>query len=769
LNQFRFSVKLDHTLTPNDRLSGTYLLENVHATLNFGAGDSTFSGPLDNPNRAQTAGVSWTHTLSPTVLNQFKIGYVRRTANFFAPGTQGLPETAAIDPTTVSLGSPIGIPQTFTENEFQYKDDISITKGKHQLKVGGEYRRTRNGSTFSNDTSGHFTNWGTEDMVSDGVFTDAIDAGLGPKAGAYGAGYGGWYYAAAAVNPSNGQVPNEYRGYRANEVGLYGQDDWRVNSRLTLNLGLRWEYFGPPHNYLPNIDSNVYFGTGVTPFCNTAPCTNPFYPSNNLWYAFEAGANFQVHNSSIWNKDLNNFGPRVGFAWDMLGNQKLVLRAGWGAFYDRIYNNVFENIRFNAPFFADETTGIFQSGTPVGPLKNPGLYTVPFTSNGDFINPAFFPLGLPKPVPRHMDQNLVSPYYMQESFGLQYALAKDFALEVSYVGTLGRKLIGILNRNTFDGRVACLTVTSACVADGFPAGFSSSRPNVVFNSDNARGNYFGSKYNALDVTLRKRFSHGLSMNANYTYAKSLDEISDVFRSKANGFAFPSPTDVKNLRNDYGPSDFDIRHRIVVSMNYDLPFFHGNRWLGGWTTNTIVSWNTGSPIGFLDSSGHGTDSNMDGTKSDRPEFIGPGTVLGSIIGSGRERIDPNTNSPVYQYVDPAQYGPSQDCLTNPAINNHGGLWCNPNLSRNVVPGPMFTNIDFGVSKSIKITERVGFRFDANFFDLLNHPNFENPGASGGGGNGGGGNDFGSSQFGQSTETYGNEGGHRVTQLAIRFDF
>ena len=178
----------------------------------------------------------------------------------------------------------------------------------------------------------------------------------------------------------------------------------------------------------------------------------------------------------------------------------------------------------------------------------------------------------------------------------------------------------------------------------------------------------------------------------------------------------------------------------------------------------MSWNTGSPIGFVDSSGAGTDSNMDGTKSDRPEFIGPGTVLGSIIGRGRERIDPNTNSPVYQYLDPAQYGPSQDCLTNPAINTHGGLWCDPNLGRNVLPGPMFTNIDFGVSKSIKITERVGFRFDANFFDLLNHPNFENPGAGGSSGN-----NFGSTQFGQSTETYGNEGGHRVTQLAIRFDF
>src|SRR4029077_2969224 len=144
------------------------------------------------------------------------------------------------------------------------------------------------------------------------------------------------------------------------------------------------------------------------------------------------------------------------------------------------------------------------------------------------------------------DQNLLSPYYMQESFVLQYALAKDFALEANYVGTLGRKLIGIENRNTFDGRTA------------LGGGANSLRPNPLFNSDNARGNYYGSNYNALDVTLRKRFSHGLSLNANYTYAKALDELSDVFRARN---AAVSATDVENLRNDYGPADFDIRHRV----------------------------------------------------------------------------------------------------------------------------------------------------------------------------------------------------------------
>jgi len=529
--------------------------------------------------------------------------------------------------------------------------------------------------------------------------------------------------------PSTGQVPNFKRGYRANEVAFYGQDDWRISPRLTLNLGLRWEYFGPPHNFQANIDSNVYFGTGVTPLPCPSPC-NPFFPANSQYYSYEAGAQFQVHNSSIWNKDLNNFGPRVGFAWDMLGNQKLVLRAGWGTFFDRLYNNVFENIRFNAPYFADEVGGLFRAGAPLGPIKNPGLLTVPFTSNAAFLDPNIVPV-LPKPVPRHMDQNLVTAYYMQHSFGLQYAIAKDFALEANYVGTLGRKLVGIENRNTFDGRIS-------------GAG-SSARPNTVFNSDNARGNYYGSNYNAFDVTLRKRFSHGLSMNANYTYAKSLDELSDVFRQRNAG---TSATDVQNLRVDYGPSDFDIRHRVVVSFDYDLPIFRGNKLLGGWTVNSIISWNTGAPIGFLDGS---SDANKDGTRTDRPEFIGSGSVLNSIVGK-------EING-TYKYLDPAQFDQSTKCLENPAIDNHGGFWCNSNLGRGAIPGPMFTNVDFGVSKTFKINERAGFRFDANFFDVLNHPNFKNP--DGNFVDNGG-------TFGQSLATIPGAG-HRVTQLAIRFDF
>ncbi len=734
LNQYRMSVKFDHNFSSKDRLSATYLLENVSAFAPLGGGIGTFGVPETNPNRAQTLGVAWTHTISPTVLNQFKIGYVRRTANFIPQG-QGVPELFAIDATAGSLGAYSGLPQYFTENEFQYKDDVSITHGKHQMKFGGEYRRTRNGSTFSNDRAGTFSSWGAESLITDGLFTDAIDQYyFGDYAKYYG--FGGWYYASAAVVPATGQLPNFYRGFRANEAAFYGQDDWRVNSRLTVNLGLRWEYFGPPHNYLPNIDSNVYFGTGQTPLACPAPC-NQFFPANSQWYSYEAGAVFQVHNSSLWNKDLKNFGPRIGFAYDLLGNQKLVLRAGYGMYYDRIYNNVFENIRFNPPYYADEVAGIFRNGVPMGPLKQPGLENDPFTNNALFVSQALFPNGLPKPVPRHMDQNMMSPYYMQESFGLQYALGKDFALEASYVGTMGRKLLGIENRNTFDGRVS-------------GAG-SAARPNSLFGSDNARGNYYGSDYNALDLTLRKRFTHGLSLNASYTYAKALDEVSDVFSTTNGGRAYgnEAATDQQNVRNDYGPSDFDIRHRVVVSFDYDLPIFRGNRMLGGWTINSIISYNTGQPIGMFDSS---SDANENGVRSDRPEFEGPGTPLGSII---KQKVNGT-----YQYLDPTQFGYSTDCLNDPNADTHGGWWCNPNLGRGAIPGPHFANMDFGISKTFKINEQMGFRFDANFFDIFNHPNFASP--NGNYGNAG-------STFGQSLGTTADNGGHRITQLALRFDF
>src|SRR5947208_595715 len=142
-DQYRTSVKFDHSFSEKDRLHAVYLFEDTHGKDNLAGSDTTFGVPLDNPNRAQTAGVTWDHIFSPAILNQAKIGYVRRKANFFAPGSEGIPAMFTIDALVSGFGGSNGIPQLFTENQFQYKDDLSITKGKHSVKFGGEYRRTR--------------------------------------------------------------------------------------------------------------------------------------------------------------------------------------------------------------------------------------------------------------------------------------------------------------------------------------------------------------------------------------------------------------------------------------------------------------------------------------------------------------------------------------------------------------------------------------------------------------------------------------------------
>jgi len=587
--------------------------------------------------------------------------------------------------------------------------------------------------------------WGGEDMITDSIFSDQVDQYFFGPGGAVGS----WYYADAAVNPNTGQLPVFYRGYRANEVAMYAQDDWRIHPRFTMNIGVRWEYFGPPHNFEKNFDSNFYFGSPVTPFQTTSD--NPFMPVNNAFYAGEATGSFAVRNTSIWNKKLNNWGPRLGYSWDLLGNQKLVARGGFGMYYDRIYNNVFENIRFNPPLYCDCEFGYGANGRPGGALETPGLYEVPFTGTSEFISSFLFPGGIPLARPRHMNQDLATPYYMQYDFGVQYQLARDMVLDTSYIGTLGRKLVGIYNINTFDGRVSCppaaYAAGSPCYDAGFPDGFSTKRPNTTISSDNFRNSAFSSNYNALNITLRKRFSAGLQFTANYTFAKSLDELSDAFRGKGN---ITSPTDPMNLKNDYGPSDFDVRHRFVISPTYDLPFMKGNRWLGGWSVNSIISWNTGSPIAISEYPGYpGWDPNGSSTNFQRPAFTGP-----SVDAAINTNDSPATQYLVAKYFQPVDQAAGIGC--SPTVNM--GLWCDSTLRRGTFHGTHFANVDFGIDKGFKITERTKLTFQANFFDLFNHPNFSNPDGQ-----------IVDPTFGQSTSTYGAAGGKRIGQLALRFDF
>jgi hypothetical protein len=749
LNQGRYAVKVDHKLGVKDQLNGAYLYDNGDDTVPYG-GNNVFGPTLFNHTRAQTAGITWAHTFSPTVLNQARFSYVRHTGNFPGdPSVTGMPDIFAyFDEPVIGLGNAANIPQFFTENEFIYKDDVSIARGKHNFKTGGEYRRTRNGSTFDSYTNGVLAMMDTEDLITDGTFNENLEQYFfgGPVFGSIG-------YSEASLNPTTGTLPNYYRGYRANEVAAYVQDDWRVNPRLTVNLGLRWEYFGPPHNFQPGLDANFYTGVPVTPIPEATD--NPFYPVNSAYYAGFASGAVQQRNHDIWNKDLNNFGPRLGFAFDTFGNQKLVIRGGFGINYDRLYNNIFENIRFNPPFFAIGLLGSSAFGlTGTGPAETAALYQFPFTGTSTFAGNGL------TPSIRAMDQNLVTPYYEQIHFGFQYQLGKDMVIESNYVGTFGHKLTDIEGRANFDGQTACnsgpYAAGTPCYNAGYPDGFSDGHINPAYGNISYRTNCCDSNYHAWQTTMRKRFSGGLQFNGNYTFAKGMDDVSDTFTTK-NSSVNAYPTDSMDPHFDYGPADYNIKHRIVGSFVYDLPFAKSSRWLGGWNVSGIVSWQTGADFSVLNAD---VDSNSDAQFNDRAAYIGPGGVNNAI----------NHNvSPAHGYLsqNPANWGsltgPTTGLETGIACPTsvNMGLWCEQGeMERNTLVGPGFFNTDFGVGKSIKINERAAFKFEANFFNIFNHPNFQTPV-----------NNLAESNFGESTSTFSNQqtGGPRITQLAIRFDF
>lgn len=724
LNENRWSLKYNHRLTSKDTLAAHYIYDQFDSF--FGGQGGDFLNPAFNepaPARSQQAAIEYTHVLSPSVVNDFHAAYLRTNSDFPAQDPQ-IPSIGTIDALAFGFGTTSALPQNFTENTFQYQDNLAVIRGHHSFEAGGEYRRTRNGSEFDADFDGLYEIWDTEDLLTDGAIGDMAGDGLA-------------YLSEAAINPSSPTPakPDPYRGYRANELDWYVQDDWKATNTLTLDLGLRYDYFGVPHNFRPNLDSNFFFGSQILNQCilrtstgkqvclpgsgvSNPVSTNSYYPVGAATAA-EFSGQFQVRNHEIWNKDTNNFAPRVGFAWDIHGNQKTVIRGGGGVFYDRIWNNLFENIRFNPPFYAFSEVGLFFNGEAPGPISDPGFYSIP-------INVPNFAGAGATPSPRHMDQNLVTPYSEQFNFDVQRQLTPDWMLDVAYVGTFGHKLTGVVDLNTFDGRTI--------------PGQPHTRINPNIGADNARGNYYNSNYHSLQARLTRRFSHGLQFDGSYTYSHALDYVSDAFNNKAAG-SF-QPEDTFNRRLEYGNADFDLRHRFVGDWVWDAPFFRSNRALGGWSLNGILEWQTGSPFTIFDSA---VDSNFNGSFNDRATFLGTGNISTAI----NHKV-----SPADGYLYPILFGPSKSASGAPV----DGM-----MARNAVFGPGYFNTDLSISKAFQIRERLSVKVVVSAFNVWNHPNFIMGSAQG---------DISNTLFGQAQGTVqpNNSGtGSRVLQFGAHLQF
>jgi hypothetical protein len=508
-------------------------------------------------------------------------------------------------------------------------------------------------------------------------------------------------------------------------------------------VGLRWDYFGVPHNFRPNIDSNLYDGSSSfnqcrnnshgAPVCfpgDSAPTAslvsnNPYYPINPYTASVFSGQ-FIIKNSDIWNKDPKDFAPRFGLAWDIFGDQKTVLHLGGGIFYDRMYNNIFENMRFNGPLFAFAEAGYFYSGTVQGPFSTPGFYSVPISVA------QFAPYGA-TPSARQMDVNIKAAYDEQVNLDLQRQFGPNWLFDVAYVGTFGHRLPGYVDVTTFAGREL--------------SGVSHSRINPAVGSDNNRANWFNSNYNSLQTSLTKRFSHGLQFNTNYTYSHALDFLSDVFNGRQfiNGGSIGGTVDDPYRRYlEYGNADFNLTHRLVAYGVWELPFFKGRKGLGGWSYDATFSLQSGQPFSIVDSA---SDANLDGYDSQRGEYFGYGSPMATVT----HRL-----SPADGYIDPKmtwEFGAS--------VPAGSADWTDGFLGRNTMTGPKFVGCDMSLAKKFQINERFALKITASGFNIFNHPNFANPTE-----------DINSPNFGQSLSDIqpNNSGtGARVFQFAARIDF
>ena len=653
-------AKLDHNLNASNMFSGRYF---------FGDSDQSFpfaqlaAGLLPGfntvtPTRVQLVSLSWVRVMNSSQVNEARLGWNRYVQGFF-------PEDQSFDPASIGLntgagayegglpaisvggfsqiGATNGVPRNRVDANWHFVDNYSWKFGRHDLKFGYEFRRTTIVQRFENTFRG---------TLSFPALTDFLQ-GL-PDGGAQRRG-------------------NTVRHTFQNNHGFFIQDSFRWTSRLTLNLGLRWDYFGVMGE------------------------------KNDLFYRFNPVSGNTDQVGQLYDKDYNNFAPRFAFAYDVTGKGQTVIRGGWGLFYDAYAQDIFlGHLPWNCffcpgPAYAGSGAAAIQQLSLTGGALDPNTPVYDTTTAGplgEFFGTA---------------ANLPTPYIQNFNLNVQQALGKGAVLQVGYVGSKGTKLFRFRDINQpSQAQITAFDLANGISAYGVPRQFPNAVPFYI-NMEEASA---GSIYHALQASLRMNSWHGLTSQANFVWSHSIDDASDSEDFSPNQ---AQPQNSLNPAGDRGNSSFDIRRRFTWSLSYALPNWGGNlsKLKNGWGFDSVLSLQDGQPF-HLNYLFEGDYSGA-GEGFDRPDVIGP-------IRYGSAPFDFLDLS---SFAAPCTWSSLNDPTDSTEANCVPGTRHFGNLGRNSLRGPSFKEYNFSVFKNTAITEKVNLQLRAEFFNLFNHPNFANP--------------------------------------------
>jgi len=648
-----FIAKIDHSLTNNEVLGGRYAFARNYQVFPFGSPGGYGTGSRlgafaqTSPTRVQVVSFSLLSSFSSSRINEVRFGYSRYTTSFSSLNANWNPESYGLNFGTGKLGLPefdftgienlgaIGysVPRGRTSQSFQILDNFTWIAGKHTWKFGGEFRRAA------------ITNF--NDNLERGIFQFTAGVGLSsdPIVDALANFYtGGTQDLTDCCTSVSVDTGNTHRDTFNNGFSFFGQDDYRLAPKFTLNFGLRWEYFGPLSE-ANNLLSNY----------NPADGTLDMIGTDGL-------------STSLYNRDLHDFGPRIGFAWNVLTNT--VIRASYGIYYDYVPQDI---------FIANYTTSAGVATNPVGPEA-----VLPMNFNASAFNGT--ETGVPIMTTATsgpynifaVPQNFHTPYVQNYNLNVQQQLGDRASFEIGYVGSKGTKLVRLTDLNEFG-----------------------QNPNFYQIDELAPLSF--SNYNALQTTLRLESNYRFSGFVTYNFSKSLDDASDGI-DFAPGAAFPQ--DPSNLKAEHGPSTFDTKQRFTAAVNYVVPALRSvGKFGSGWQLNWIASLQSGRPIPIVTSTDTFEPYNV--YYNQRPDLI-PG--VDPII----HNWNANTG-----YLNLNAFAQPASSSTDPPYGAPG------DLGRNAIYGPGYKNLDFSITKNTQVTERVSLQLRAEFFNVLNHPDFSQP--------------------------------------------